>query len=140
MATYRIVTGAHETLLECQRPSPRLAHVYVRGYLSVETARKITEFIKETIDMNKPHPITVFDDWFEVDGYDTEARRILTEFGKETKTAVTNSHICFKSKLVAMGVNVAGALVGNLIGYSDKKLFKDKFDSVVSFYRTSLRV
>ena len=90
---------------------PRLYATEVWGYLSLEMAQVIVSHSALPV---RAQQMDSFNCWFEMTGYDSAARNLLTQ------TARANAHpgklhIGTRSKLVAMGVSVANLVLGGRI-------------------------
>jgi hypothetical protein len=69
----------------------------------------------------------VFLDWWDIEGYDTEARRYLTEYKKQRQRQEDTSLILVRSKIVAMGVAAASAILGGTLkATADRTAFSDE--------------
>lgn len=105
-------------------PAATVVGVRVVGYLDTPlvpyTMQKTDELTARGV---KP---TVFNDWWEMTGYDSEARIRLTEWTRSNLALGKTwpSHVLMRSKIVAMGVTVANmALGGALVVHSDRAVF-----------------
>jgi hypothetical protein len=96
----------------------------VTGHFSLPAARAVMTGIDRAIALYAP--VDAFNDWYEMNGYDSDARLALTEFVLGSRTKYASIHILLKSKLVAMGVSVANlALGGMIVSYSDPRPWKE---------------
>jgi len=62
-------------------------------------------------------PIEVFHEWTEMTGYDSVCRSRITKWAVERRSAFGRVHVAVKSKLVAMGVQVANIAIRNITAY-----------------------
>jgi hypothetical protein len=66
-------------------------------------------------------PLCVFHDWLEMTGYDSLCRKRMTEWSVARLSSYGEVHIAVRSKLVAMGIQVANiALRGLMRAYGDR--------------------
>jgi hypothetical protein len=94
----------------------------VTGYLEKDYVTNITQPVDKLIHAGtKP---LIFNDWWELTGYDTDARLKLTDWIFWIRGKITGSHILVRSKIVSMGVSIANlALGGMLTVYTDRQEF-----------------
>ncbi|MDC3955792.1 hypothetical protein [Polyangium jinanense] len=94
----------------------------VSGYLEKEIVSKITQPIDKLIGQGvKP---IIFNDWWDLSGYDSDARLKLTDWIFWIRGKIVGSHILVRSKIVSMGVSIANlALGGMLTVYTDRQEF-----------------
>lgn len=59
--------------------------------------------------------LTVFHDWLEMTGYDPSCRRRITQWTVSNLSHFSEVHVALRSKLVAMGVQVANIALGGLV-------------------------
>ena len=59
--------------------------------------------------------LTVFHDWLEMTGYDSSCRKRITDWTVKHLSAYAVVHVALRSKLVAMGVQVANIALGGLV-------------------------
>ncbi|RYE84575.1 MAG: hypothetical protein EOO75_17960 [Myxococcales bacterium] len=83
----------------------------VWGHLSVEMAEQI---VSHSAPVVRAYRMDSFNCWFEMTGYDSEARAALTRAARENRNP-GHLHIGTRSKLVAMGVSVANLVLGGRI-------------------------
>ncbi len=94
----------------------------VTGYLEKEIVAKITHPVDRLIGQGA-RPI-IFNDWWELSGYDSDARLKLTDWIFWIRGKIVGSHILVRSKIVSMGVSIANlALGGMLTVYTDRQEF-----------------
>lgn len=94
----------------------------VTGYLEKDVVGKITHPIDKLIGQGA-RPI-IFNDWWELSGYDSDARLKLTDWIFWIRGKIVGSHILVRSKIVSMGVSIANlALGGMLTVYTDRQEF-----------------
>lgn len=59
--------------------------------------------------------LTVFHDWLDMTGYDSSCRKRITDWTVKHLDAYAAVHVLLRSKLVAMGVQVANLALGGLV-------------------------
>jgi hypothetical protein len=92
------------------------------GYLEKEIVSKITHPIDKLIGQGA-RPV-IFNDWWDLSGYDSDARLKLTDWIFWIRGKIVGSHILVRSKIVSMGVSIANlALGGMLTVYTDRQEF-----------------
>jgi hypothetical protein len=64
--------------------------------------------------------IDVFHEWTGMTGYDSSCRQRITRWALDNKGAFGEVHVAVTSKLVAMGVQVANLVLGNITAYTSK--------------------
>jgi len=102
--------------------SDDVVYEQVSGYLEKEIVGKITHPIDRLIGQGAK-PI-IFNDWWELSGYDSDARLKLTDWIFWIRGKIVGSHILVRSKIVSMGVSIANlALGGMLTVYTDRQEF-----------------
>jgi len=79
-------------------------------------------------------PADIFLDWEKLTGYDSESRRLMTEFVQQNRARFTCAHILVRHRLVAMGVSTASLLIGGgiLEAYTERSRFEQRLRAVRS--------
>jgi len=104
-------------------PAPSVLATRAKGMGSLEMVEQIIHF-GDGLLRSSP-AIQIFHDFSEVTGYRSEARRRLVAWGVDKATCIEATHVLFRSKLVAMGVSMATALLRNqVIGYPNRLEFE----------------
>lgn len=104
------------------RVTDNVVYEQVSGYLEKDIVTKITAPIDRLI-ANGAKPV-IFNDWWELSGYDSDARLKLTDWIFWIRGKIVGSHILVRSKIVSMGVSIANlALGGMLTVYTDRADF-----------------
>lgn len=85
----------------------------VEGHLSASIAEQIVQAGNGVV--REDGRLVAFHDWERVESYDTEARLLLTSWGRAIAPNVEVVHILVRSKLVAMGVSVAALALGGML-------------------------
>lgn len=104
-------------------PAPGILASRAEGMGSLELVRRVITFGDPLI---RDHaPIQIFHDFRGVTGYRAEARRELVDWGVRNPDGIAMTNVLFRSKVVAMGVSLATALLGDrLTGYSEPAAFE----------------
>jgi len=77
--------------------------------------------------------VYLFLNWYKITGYDTEARKILTNYKKANQRKDDESFVLVGSKIVAMGVTAANAVLGgNMQITSDPQVFDKQRNEVLA--------
>lgn len=101
------VTSARGAL-QMFHPVSSLLCTRVQGHLD---AGMSDEWRRATMSIWQPAlRLTVFNDWEMMTSYDSSARQNLTEWVIEHRAQFNTAWFCTSSRIVAMGVSVAGAL------------------------------
>jgi hypothetical protein len=123
----RGLAGADEHIRWCRgdlrvRTAENVVFMQLNGYLDKEYVTNITQPVDKLIVAGvKP---LIFNDWWEMTGYDTDARLKLTDWIFWMRGKIQGSHILVRSKIVSMGVSIANlALGGMLTVYTDRQEF-----------------
>lgn len=94
-----------------QQPMRRIYSTRVAGHLSVELARRIIEYVDPMFENGR---VLGFHDWFEMTGYDSASRNELTQWSLR-RADLAQINIGTRTKLVSMGVTVAGMVLGERV-------------------------
>ena len=98
-------------------PAPSILATRANGMGSLELVERIIAFGDELL-LVVPG-IRIFHDFRDVTGYRAEARRRLVDWGVQKRDRILETHVLFRSKVVAMGVSIATTLLRDqLSGYS----------------------
>lgn len=111
-------------ILRLQRSESGPLIGFVAGHYGVELLPSYIEAMNAAI---RRGPLLMFNDWAEMETYDSECRRVMTEWVIRHRDRVERIHILVRSKLVAMGVTTASLLIGHglLISYAHRSAFED---------------
>ncbi|MFK8003739.1 MAG: hypothetical protein AB8H86_29520 [Polyangiales bacterium] len=90
--------------LELANPAAGALVVRMTGRMELEHAQAICEYGQITVHQHCETP-NAFLDLFEMDGYDTECRLLLTEWTQEQSPGPT--HVLLGTRVVALGVAMA---------------------------------
>jgi len=94
----------------------------ISGYLEKSLVPRIKEPTERLIACGlRPR---IFNDWWDMSGYDAEARNKLTEWTLRIRHNIASDHILVRSKIVSMGVSLANVALGGLLTvYTDRTEF-----------------
>ena len=95
--------------VEVWRPGTGLLVTRVTGYLSLDGAQVIARTFRPQVE--EDGSCTSFNDWGEMDDYDSEARVLLTRAVYELLSSVKGGHFFVRSRVVAFGVQVANVVL-----------------------------
>lgn len=94
--------------------TPTIYVTQVSGQMGEKHADLFERFAEERI-RNAPGKVNVFHDWLGMTGYESRCRQRLTRWSLEHLDAYGEVHLALRSKLVAMGVQVANIALGGKI-------------------------
>lgn len=101
-------------ILEMYAPAP--GHILVTRAVGHMTVAMAEQWIARTEPLfTFPKPLAVFNEWSRMESYESEARSLLTKWVISHRTKIEGAWFLTGSKIVKMGVAVAGsatALVG----------------------------
>lgn len=102
---------------------PTVVLTRVAGHASTPIVREYIDHLGKICAQGK---VEIFHDWYEMTGYDTDARKALTDWNLTHQTDVVEVHMLVKSKVVAMGISVASLVAGrDFAVYSDRRKFEN---------------
>lgn len=113
-----------------QNPAPGVVVSEAFGHATLPIGAKIVEFVSLAM-VQHPDGALIFHDWRRVEGYDTEVRRMLVEAGKRDRAHTRAINILVRSKVLAMGLSVAGLALGALTAYRDSFAFTRALDAAI---------
>lgn len=99
--------------VDCTEPAAGVLVVVARGHLSASLIPRVLAWRDQAV--SRVGKVDIFDDAAELESYDSEARVLLTGWGKKNRDRVREHHILLRSKIVAMGVSVANLALGGHI-------------------------
>lgn len=112
-------------------------HVIVsqfHGRIDREAAEALRSFGDKQFEQG--HQVHFFHDWEAVQGYDSEARTMLTHWATERRKHVREVVVLTQSKLVAMGVataNLATSVMGvTMRSHLDRRAFENELVATLS--------
>lgn len=109
--------------LEVSVLAPGIVFQRAEGHASAEIASKLRERLDELVA--RFGKIELFDDWYEMKSYDSEARRIIERWTLTRKASVTGIHVLLSSKMVAMAISVSNLMNGGVtVAYNDRAAFE----------------
>ena len=99
-----------------------------RGYLELAAARQIVAW---RADAFADHPvIEEFHDWWDMTGYDSLSRRLLTDHTLAHRARLARVHLLFRSQLVRMGVAAASIPLGRLlVSHASPERFAERLEA-----------
>ena len=100
---------------QASEPKPGLLHYVVTGRLTTSLAEQIIAFA----DGSRSESLWFFHDWWQVDGYDTQARYLITRWSVKHRARLRGGHILTRSKIVRMGVAVGNIAIGGIAELHD---------------------
>lgn len=105
-------------------PLPSMLVSRVRGHLSDAYADAWVEATRPL--MASGQAIHVFNDWGAMEGYDSAARRRLTEWSMQHRTQLRGTYFTTQSRIVSMGIAVAGTALA-LVSVKLESFTRDEF-------------
>lgn len=101
--------------------APTVYVTRVSGYMEESHADLFERYGLRRIQEARGQKIRVFHDWYDMAGYDSRCRQRLTAWSLKHLDVYAEVHLCLRSKIVAMGVQVANiALKGLIRVHSDR--------------------
>ncbi len=112
---------------ELRQPSESLALTKVAGHIDEELGRIIAE--AHFAMLTKTAGVHTFHDWFEASGYDSGARKTLTNMVLQLRPKLGSVHILVSSRILSMGISVANVVLGGFIrSYSERQKFEAAYE------------
>jgi hypothetical protein len=99
--------------------SPEVLLIRVSGHFHVESVQQFIRFC----DREVKSKVVFFVDFWDLEDYETETRRLATEWTNQWTTEV---HLLVRSTLVKMGVAVANMLLGGRIRTHNRRFTFDQ--------------
>jgi len=111
-----------DTHFEIQVISRHVTLDRVVGIIDDAAAKAIAAAHDEIFSLGtRPH---TFHDWSLVIGYSPFARKFLTSWLSDSRGKLRSAHILFSSRVLAMGIAVANAVLGGfIVSYADPETF-----------------
>ena len=101
--------------------SPTTYVTIVTGHMEDAHADMLLAFGDQRVRNARGQKLRVFHDWVEMTGYESRCRQRLTSWSVEHLSAFGEVHLALRSKIVAMGVQVANIALGGFIRtYTDR--------------------
>jgi hypothetical protein len=123
---HRFASNRGEVVLHRMKPDVLLLKIF--GHLDRSMGTFVIDLLNVAVAAHAR--LSVFCDWSEMAGYDSDVRAAFTQFAATHRSRVT-FHLLVGSKIVAMGVSVANlALGGILVGYNNRPAFDAALRSV----------
>ena len=104
------------------RPGTGLLVTRVTGYLSLDGAQVIAKTFRPQVA--EDGWCISFNDWGQMDDYDSEARVLLTREVYELLSYVKGGHFFVRSRVVAFGVQVANVVLRRFTLHSSEASFE----------------
>ncbi len=104
-----------EGSVHASEPQAGVLHYVVEGRLSPGLVERFIEFAEQS----PGDKMRFFHDWWEVDGYDNQARYTLTSWSLKHRKQIESADILTRSKIVKMGVSVGNIALGGLAKLHD---------------------
>jgi hypothetical protein len=111
----RFTTHGGRGTMTLWAPAPMLLLCRVDGFFFKELVPPYVEILNAAVSNDAL--LQLFSDWADMTGYDGETRKALTAWQKD-HLKVSVPHLCVKSAIVAMGVNMANLMLGNSLQVS----------------------
>ena len=122
--------------VDCTEPAPGVLVVVARGHLAASLIPRVLAWRDQAV--LRVGAVDIFDDGAELESYDSEARVLLTGWGKKNRDHVREHHILLRSRIVAMGVSVANlALGGHIQAHTSRPAYDAALASAVRRGRRS---
>lgn len=98
--------------------------VRATGTLTAHAARTIDA---ATVRLVQPGGRYVsFHDWDDVDDYESEGRRILTDASMRNRAHLERTHILLRSRLIVAAIDAARIFLKHIVAYSSRSLFESE--------------
>ncbi|MBL9020850.1 MAG: hypothetical protein JNL21_01570 [Myxococcales bacterium] len=110
METVERFAGAQGETLEVWAPAPGVLTTRIVGHGTTALTRTYVQIARRQLDEHAK--LRVFHDWFEMTGYDPEARDLIRAFGKTNTDDRVLVRYLVKSKIVSMAVQTAALVLG----------------------------
>ena len=112
--------------IRVSEPAPGVFLSEIQGRGTVGVVGTIIHYGEQMLGAGRR--LLVFHDWELMNGYDAEAKKVLTDWTQRITPYWDGSHILFASPIIAMAVSVAGLTMrGKLVSYSSRKSFERAF-------------
>lgn len=95
--------------------APTVVVFRVTGHMEPAVSELIISYVDERIRRARGRKVHLFQDWLAMEGYDSSCRQQLTTWTAKNLGSFGSLHIAQRSKIVAMGVQVANLALGGVI-------------------------
>jgi hypothetical protein len=85
------------------------------GYIGPEHVELFESYAEQCIRSAGTRKICAFHDWLDVTGYDSKVRSRLTSWSRQHLSAFDEVHMCIRSKIVSMGVQLVNIALNGVI-------------------------
>jgi len=107
-------------------PAKGLVLQRVSGHGTAELVRTLTAELDKVLAEGSP--ISLFDDFEDLETYDTDARQHLTAWSKEHLADLRLVHVLVRSRVVATAISVANVALGNIMrSHTERPRFEAAF-------------
>lgn len=97
-------------------PSNLVLYLQCRGFASASMVTRVIDHRERAIRLGR---VALFNDLLDLEGYDPPVRDELTRWQKRNKEKVMTTHVLLRSRIVAMGIQMASLALGqHLVTYS----------------------
>ena len=97
-------------------PSNLVLYLQCRGFASATMVARVIDHRERAVRVGR---VALFNDLLDLDGYDPPVRDELTRWQKRNKNRVLATHVLLRSRIVAMGIQMASLALGeHLVTYS----------------------
>lgn len=97
-------------------PSNLVLYLQCRGFASASMVARVIDHRERAVRLGR---VALFNDLLDLEGYDPPVRDELTRWQKRHKESVMTTHILLRSRIVAMGIQMASLALGeHLVTYS----------------------
>jgi hypothetical protein len=123
-------------VLELATPVPGVLFSRFRGDLSADLARILAARLMREATTNPG--FSSYSDWEAMDAYETESRVVLTDTSKAIKSRMGKVHILVRSRVVALGIDVANVVLRNIVSFHDRGAFERELTGAIAARRSSI--
>jgi hypothetical protein len=110
--------------------APGVVHQRAVGVAESDVARRLCARLDELLA--RYGTLELFDDWYDITGYDTESRRIVEGWTKANQAQLVRIHVLLSSKLVSMAVTVSNLVTGGVsVPYTNRAEFDRVLDAAL---------
>jgi hypothetical protein len=115
-------------------PAPTVFVTRAEGCLTERAARAICVAGRKVIAADGR--LVVFQDWEELTDYEREARIVMTKMGLEFRRHVELSHFLVRARIVALGIQLANVVLGNLRVQPSRRALEEVLRSTIRARQT----
>lgn len=111
-----LVDGPSKLLVA--RPGGSALCTTMTGHLTLPVAERFLKLADLVYNHSKT--VSIFHNWWNMTGYDSEVRPLLTDYAKNRMSQLHVLHILLRSQLVIVGVRAANLVLGGRISAHSK--------------------